>query len=149
MTRGRCRRADRLLLVTVLLWTLSACSILAGPVCAAEPLQRVDLRFLLLGTGRTRPLRAWESALTREGVPFDVVLPTQDPLTRAQLEPAPGHARYEAVVHATDDGPVRLPPDQQALLDAYLDEFNLREVVAFGAPPDRRRQDREPSHVLH
>ncbi len=122
-----------MLVATLLLWTLSACSVLVGP---AEPSQRVGLRFLLLGDGTdASAMRAWQGALRTEGVPFDVVVPSRDPLSREDLVPAPGHARFQAVVQASDVGPLDLPADQQALIDAYLDEFGLREVVAFGAPP--------------
>ena len=96
----------------------------------------MELRFLLMGSNAEAPaLRAWRDALTWEGVPFDVLLPSADPVSRGALVSPSGRARYQAVIHATDEGPVRLSRDEQATLDSYQDEFGIREVIAFGAAP--------------
>ncbi len=130
----RMRRVAVLLLFALWVLSLPACSSDADPACAAEP--RVELRFLLLGNNPEAPAwLAWRDALTREGVPFDAVRSAEDALTRDVLLTACGHPRYQAVVQATNEGPVTLTAEEQATLDGYEDEFGIREVIAFGAPP--------------
>lgn len=125
------------MVTALVLGSVPACSFTSpDAACAAEAMRRIDLRFLVLGTNPEAPaLHAWQAALRKEGVPFDVIFPAEEPLSRQILVPQPGHGRYQAVIHTTDDGPVQLAPAEQAGLDAYEDEFGVREVVAFGAVP--------------
>ncbi len=97
----------------------------------------MDLRLLLLASTRgAATVRAWRTALRAEGVPFDAVLAGKDAVSDASLRAARGHGRYQAVVHANDlGGPVRLDSRARASLQAYADEFGIREVISFGASP--------------
>ena len=115
----------------------TACSVLTGRQAADAP-ERLDLRFLLLGSSAQTPgLEAWRAALHSQGVPFDVVLAGDDePLTAERLRVGGQHGRYQAVVQASDaGGPVDLAPAERAALDDYVRTFGVREVIACGAPP--------------
>ncbi len=91
----------------------TGCSVLTGrQVCAAEP------------------------ALRAEGVPFDVVLAGKDAVSDASLRAGRATGGYQAVVHANDlGGPMRLGSRARTSIQAHADEFGIREVISFGAPP--------------
>ncbi len=132
-----------------LLWTLalvaaSSVSFVGAASAALQAGDRVDLRVLVLSADGTEPgLSAWTAALTREGVPHDVIVATEsDPITTATLQASDTHARYQAVVLASG-GLYQcsalgcfsaLGVDEWAALDAYQARFSIRRVVAYAYP---------------
>lgn len=118
------------------LWAMPAFALLAT--------DKVDLRVLVLSANGYEPsYAAWTAALDREGVPYDaLVAETAPAITPAQLEVAPGHARYQAVVLATG-GLVScgltgcasaLAPEEWVALDAYQAKYGIRRVTAYAYP---------------
>lgn len=126
---------------------LSAAVVLLLATPALAELQagdRVDLRVLVLSADGTEPaLGAWTAALSREGVPHDVLVATEAaPITAATLQASETHARYQAVILASG-GLYQcsaagcfsaLDLDEWAALDAYQARFSIRRVVAYAYP---------------
>lgn len=106
----------------------------------------VDLKVLLLSADGNEPTyHWWRDAMTKEGVPFDTIIGATAPdITAAQLRADLDHGRYQAIVLASGglayspDGGFSwtsaLDADEWAVLQAYEDEFNVREVDAYAYP---------------
>src|SRR5450631_2009469 len=85
---------------------------MAGPASASAA-QRIDMKVLLLGTSTTEPdFVSWQSALQREGVPFDTIITSAGhaPITAATLSGtlANGTAegKYQGVIVSVGNLPV-------------------------------------------
>jgi hypothetical protein len=104
--------------------------------------------LLLAATGREPAFVAWQSALEREGTPFDALIATPDhePITAELLEGTqPGgtpYARYQAVILSTA-GLVRPEPEGfasalgEAEWEALIDferRFAVRQLSAYAFP---------------
>jgi hypothetical protein len=136
--RGSRRRGAATLL------TLAALLVAGAAQAALLPTDKVDLRVLVLSADGTEPgLETWTTTLSREGVPFDVVVAVEaPPITAESLTWAPDHARYQAVVLAAGglyqcgvDGCFSaLDASEWAALNAYQARFSVRRVVAYAWP---------------
>ena len=119
-------------------------SVAAGAALPAG--KSVDMKVLLLSADGTEPsFHWWKTALTNDGVPFDaIVASTADPITAASLRAGVDHGRYQAVVlatgglaYSTDGGftfASALSSDEWSVLQAYEEEFAVREVDAYAYP---------------
>jgi len=57
-----------------------------APAAQAQGSPQIDLRVLVIGLSNSDPVtQAWESQLTAEGVPYDLVLPNGSSLTLPNL----------------------------------------------------------------
>ncbi|MCW2989862.1 MAG: hypothetical protein JWM73_456, partial [Solirubrobacterales bacterium] len=113
---------------------------------AAPAGKALDMKLLLLSADGTEPtFHWWRDALTKEGVPFDTFIASTTPdLTAAQLRASVDHGRYQGIVLATGalayspDGGFTwasaLSGDEWATLQAYEQEFGVREVDAYAYP---------------
>lgn len=122
---------------TLILAAMAMIAAMAPTASAIEPNQRVDLKVLLITDGLTRPsFNAWEASLEREGVPYDVFDGSVDTLEAADLEAGPAHARYQAVVCATECSHA-LTTDEILILDAYQTKYGIRRVSGYVFPNAR------------
>ncbi len=101
----------------------------------ADSSTQVDLRVLLIGLSSSDPVtQAWESQLTAEGVPYDLVLPDGSSLTLPNLVD-PDDAN-----HGLYDGVVLIPSTYQfswgtlAPLWSYESEFGVRQLDGYVFP---------------
>ena len=104
----------------------------------------VNLRVLLVTADGSQPSFAWfKDALTREGVPFDVLTASTTPLTADSLRVSATQGRYDAVVLETDglgySDPVKgwtsaFTPDEFQILSAYEKDFGVRELDLYTWP---------------
>jgi hypothetical protein len=141
------------------LGSLCAAVVLAGaPASAAAAAPRIDLKVLLLGTSKTEPdVTAWQSALRREGVPFDTLIESSATASGTGYTPvdvsscpigttcqtlsdtASGgtpEAKYEGVVVATAGlgicsatCPSALSASDWSALEQYEQEFGIRQIT--------------------
>ncbi len=136
---------------------------IAAVVCvtlpaAASAASRVDLRVLLLGTSTTDPnFTAWQSALEREGVPFDTLIESSATASGTGYTPidlsscASGttcqmlsdtasdgtlEAKYEAVIVTVGGLPIcgatcssALSVSDWSALEQYEQEFGIRQIT--------------------
>src|ERR1035438_9632125 len=112
----------------------------AGSASAA---QRIDMKVLLLGTSTTEPdLVSWQSALQREGVPFDTIITSagHTPITAATLsDTLPNgtpEGKYQGVIVSVGSLPVctstcvsTLSQTEWAALEEYEQTFNVRQIT--------------------
>jgi hypothetical protein len=110
---------------------------------AASAAQRIDLKVLVLGTSTTDPnLVSWQTALQREGVPFETIVtsPGHAPITAATLSDTLANgtqeAKYQAVIVSVGDLPEcttscisTLSPTEWTALEEYEQTFNVRQVT--------------------
>ena len=115
---------------------------------AASAAQRIDMKVLVLGTSSTEPdFVAWQSALQREGVPFEAIVtsPGHAAITAATLsDTLPSgtpEAKYQAVIVSVGDLPEckttggkeecasTLSPTEWTALEEYEQTFNVRQVT--------------------
>jgi hypothetical protein len=123
--------------------------IAASPASAALPNQRTDLKVLLLSaTGDEPTTGAWETALKREGVPYEEKIATHDDPYTADtfadtLADGTPHAKYQAVVIATGglvyadeagNWGSALSSDEWAALADFESRYGIRQVTAFTWP---------------
>ena len=107
----------------------------------------IDLKVLVLaGDGTEGVLPALQSTLAHLGIPHDVVLTKQQPLTAAMLcdaQDGQGRSRYQAVVLTTgalgyrrDDGNYDsgLTLDEWQLLWAFEAKYRLRQATLYTMP---------------
>jgi hypothetical protein len=141
------------------LGSLCAAVVLAGaPASAAAAAPRIDLKVLLLGTSKTEPdVAAWQSALRREGVPFDTLIESSATASGTGYTPvdvsscptgttcqtlsdtASGgtpEAKYEGVVVATAGLGIcsatctsALSPSDWSAVEQYEQEFGIRQIT--------------------
>jgi hypothetical protein len=133
--------------------TLMAVASLATAVVAAAPAsaaaaQRIDLKVLVLGTSATDPnLLSWQTALRREGVPFETILtsPGHAPITAATLSNtlASGtqEAKYQAIIVSVGGLPEcsstcvsSLSLTEWTALEEYEQTFNVRQITGDTFP---------------
>jgi hypothetical protein len=116
---------------------------------AAAPLPRIDLKVLLVGTSATEPdFVAWQSALQREGVPFDTVVgASHTPITAATLTGptlADGtqEGKYQAIIMSiagdTDCSASPCVSDlstaESAAIETYEQQFEVRQITGDAYP---------------
>jgi hypothetical protein len=124
-------------------FSIAAALISIAPASAAAA-QRIDMKVLVLGTSSTEPdFVAWQSALQREGVPFEalVTTPGHAPITAATLSDtlAGGTAegKYQGIVVSVGGLPVciesgcesMLAPAEWTALEEYEHTFNVRQIT--------------------
>ncbi len=103
---------------------------------AATPPQ-LDLKVLLIGEGAADPTTAaWQSALTDEGVPFDLVTASGAAgaytVTLPTLSDGGTHGHYNGVVIA--DNPLDYATGQLDSLFAYESAFGVRQIDGYMFP---------------
>ncbi len=111
---------------------------------SASAAQRIDMKVLLLGTSTTEPdFVSWQSALQREGVPFEAIVtsPGHSPITAATLSDTlangTAEAKYQAVIvsvgslpECTESGCVStLSTAEWTALEEYEHTFNVRQLT--------------------
>ncbi len=96
------------------------------------PTQRVDLRVLVVGVdGNEAGYKAWQAALQREGVPYDLKL--ADSINDGVLADYPvNRARYQAVIVTTG---VDLPAPAATALAKFESTFRIRRISEIGDFP--------------
>jgi hypothetical protein len=93
---------------------------------------RINLRVLLVSMSSTNAdLPAWQTALQREGIPYDAVYPSAtSPITPATLSSTDSdgtpHGKYEAIIVTTSG---TLDPASQTAVEQYEAAFNVRQVT--------------------
>jgi hypothetical protein len=106
----------------------------------------LDLRVLVISAAADEPsLLAWRQLLDEEGVPYDLLVAGQEPLTSARLTVTPAHGRYQAVVLATDsllhlqggEYVSALAIEEWFALRNYQRTFGVRQVSAYATPTPR------------
>jgi len=121
---------------------------IAGGVASIAPAsaaaaQRIDMKVLVLGTSATEPdFVAWQTALRREGVPFEAIAttPGHAPITAATLSDTMANgtqeAKYQAIIVSVGDLPEcaatcvsQLSPSEWAALEEYEQTFNVRQLT--------------------
>ena len=128
----------------VVVLSLAVVSMLAAlastAVGSAAAAQRIDMKVLLLGTSATEPdFVSWQSALQREGVPFEAIVttPGHTPITAATLSSGAQEAKYQAVivsvgglVECPESGCVsQLSSTEWTALEEYEHTFNVRQLT--------------------
>lgn len=96
---------------------------------------RATMRILLLGETGTEPgYEAWQTALSRAGVPFDAVALVDRPSEVRIVDPS-GTVCYQALILARE-GLIEyaLDGDQRAALDRLEQELGLRRLTAYAYP---------------
>ncbi len=123
---------------------LSAVAVI-GAACvpsSAAAATRIDLKVLLLGTSTTDPsFLSWQTALQREGVPFDTVIASagHTPITSATLSntlsDGTQEAKYQAVIVSIGGLPIctttcvsGLAQSEWNALEDYEQTFAIREI---------------------
>ncbi len=110
---------------------------------SASAAQRIDMKVLLLGTSTTEPdLVSWQSALQREGVPFETIITSagHTPITSATLSDTLGNGtaegKYQGIIVSVGDLPVctstcvsTLSQTEWAALEEYEQTFNVRQIT--------------------
>jgi hypothetical protein len=110
---------------------------------AASAAQRIDMKVLVLGISSTDPnLVSWQSALQREGVPYETIVttPGHAPITAATLSntlpSGTQEAKYQAVIVSVGDLPEctsacvsQLSPTEWTALEEYEQTFNVRQIT--------------------
>ncbi|MGO9752490.1 MAG: hypothetical protein ACLP22_13505, partial [Solirubrobacteraceae bacterium] len=125
---------------------------------AASAATRIDLKVLLLGTSTTEPdFAAWQSALQREGVPFDTLIESSasasgtghtsvgvtsctgtDPCQTLSDTASDGtlEAKYEAIIVSVGDLPIctstcasGLSSSDWSSIESYEHEFDIRQIT--------------------
>jgi hypothetical protein len=134
------RRTVTLVAAVLSLLSLCVVTVVSGgsTPARAQALQQVDLKVLLIGASNSDPVtQAWESALTSEGVPYDLVLPDANDSGSLTLPPLvdPNDAN-----HGYYDGVVLIPSTYQfawgTLLPVweYESEFGVNQIDGYVYP---------------
>lgn len=115
---------------------------LTAPVTASAA-QRIDMKVLVLGTSATEPdLVSWQSALQREGVPYETIVttPGHAPITAATLSDTLANGtpegKYQAIIVTVGDLPEctttcvsQLSPTEWTAIEEYEQTFNVRQLT--------------------
>ena len=113
------------------------------PAASASAAQRIDMKVLVLGTSTTEPdLAAWQSALQREGVPYETIVtsPGHAAITAATLSDTLSNgtqeAKYQAVIVSVGGLPEcnascvsTLSSTEWTALEEYEHTFNVRQIT--------------------
>ena len=127
-------------LVIVLAVTLAVLAVAASSASAA---QRIDLKVLLLGTSTTEPdYMAWQSALQREGVPFESIITSKGhtPITAATLSSTLSNGtqegKYQAIIVSVAGLPEctttcveTLSAAEKTAIEEYEVAFHVRQLT--------------------
>jgi hypothetical protein len=122
-------------------------------VTSAQAAQRIDMKVLVLGTSSTEPdLMSWQSALQREGVPYETIVTSagHTPITAATLSSTLSNgtqeAKYQAVIVSVAGLPrCPEPPEkgscvpsltqtETTALEEYEQAFNVRQITGATFP---------------
>src|SRR5580692_11525778 len=134
-------RKPAAILISFASLAMALASIIAPASAAAA--QRIDMKVLVLGTSSTDPnLLSWQSALQREGVPYETIVttPGHAAITSATLsDTLPSgtqEAKYQAVIVSVGDLPEctstcvsQLSPTEWTALEEYEQTFNVRQIT--------------------
>ncbi len=110
---------------------------------SASAAQRIDMKVLLLGTSTTEPdFVSWQSALQREGVPFETIITSagHTPITAATLSDTLANGtpegKYQGIIVSVGNLPVctstcvsTLSQTEWAALEEYEQTFNVRQIT--------------------
>ena len=107
--------------------------------------RRIDLHVLLLSADGQEPaFHAWEAALDREGVPYQVIVARRGhpPIDTRTLTVHDTRARYQAVIVAAGGLPAfdgaryvsALSADEWAALAEFERSFGIRRITGFAYP---------------
>ncbi len=110
---------------------LLAAAVVVPATAATTPL-RTDLKVLLVSdTGNEPAIQAWAAQLGNEGVPFDLVRLSAQPLPA--LWDGANESYYQGVVLSNDYQP-NMSATDRATLSQVEATFGLREAVAYAYP---------------
>ncbi len=131
--------------IILMMSVVSVLAVLAlATAVSASAAQRIDMKVLVLGTSSTEPdFLSWQSALQREGVPFEAIAtsPGHQAITAASLSDTlpngTAEAKYQAVIvsvgalpECTESGCVStLSPAEWTALEEYEHTFNVRQLT--------------------
>jgi hypothetical protein len=139
-------RKPAAILISFASLAMALASILAP--ASASAAQRIDMKVLVLGATSTEPdFLAWQSALKREGVPYEAIVTAAGhaPITAATLSDTLSNgtpeAKYQAVIVAVGALPEckttggkeecqsTLSPTEWTALEEYEQTFNVRQLT--------------------
>ena len=135
-------RKPIVLMLTVVSMLAALSLSLAAGAAAATP-QRIDMKVLVLGTSATEPdFVSWQSALQREGVPFQAIVtsPGHAPITASTLSDTlangTAEAKYQAIIvsvgglpECTSTCASTLTTAEWSALEEYEHTFNVRQIT--------------------
>ncbi len=131
-------------LFIVLASIVSVLSLSCMSAASASGSQRIDMKVLLLGTSTSEPdYQSWQSALQREGVPFESIItsPGHAPITAATLSDTLSggiqEAKYQAVIVSVGALPEcnesgcfsTLTSEEWSAIETYEQTFNVRQIT--------------------
>lgn len=130
------------MVVLVSVVSMLAMLAMSAPVSASAA-QRIDMKVLVLGTSTTEPdLVSWQSALQREGVPYETIVttPGHAPITATTLSDTLANGtpegKYQAVIVTVGDLPEcgttcvsQLTPTEWTAIEEYEQTFNVRQLT--------------------
>jgi len=130
-----------IILMFTLISVIAALALTAA--ASASAAQRIDMKVLLLGTSATEPdFVSWQSALQREGVPFETIITSagHTPITAATLSDTLANGtpegKYQGVIVSVGNLPVctatcvsTLSQTEWAALEEYEQTFNVRQIT--------------------
>jgi hypothetical protein len=134
-----------------------------APAARTATVPRIDLKLLVIGTASTEPdFQAWQSALQREGIPFDALIESSagasgsghtsigvtsctgsDPCQSLSGTASDGtpEAKYEGVIVATGGLPLcsstctsALSSSDWAALESYEQTYQVRQITGDAYP---------------
>jgi hypothetical protein len=123
-----------------------------GGASSAYATQRIDMKVLLLGTSTAEPdYQSWQSALQREGVPFESIItsPGHTPITAATLSSTlptgTREAKYQAIIvpvaglpECTTTCVETLSATEKTAIEEYEQEFHVRQITGDTFPNESR-----------
>ncbi len=130
-------------LVVLIIVASSLAALALTSAASASAAQRIDMKVLLLGTSTTEPdFVSWQSALQREGVPFEAIVtsPGHSPITAATLSDTlangTAEAKYQAVIVSVGGLPEctttcvsTLAQSEWTALEEYEHAFSVRQLT--------------------
>ncbi|GIJ47670.1 hypothetical protein Val02_45560 [Virgisporangium aliadipatigenens] len=119
MITGRVRALVALAVLATFIW--------GNVASAAEATKKVNLRVLVVSDG-TAGVDAVAAQLDREGIPYDVRRPGEQPLTAASLIVGTDHGRYQGIVLPDESV---LTAAEKTALAAYEKSYGVRRVNAY------------------
>ncbi len=122
---------------------VSALLVVVPEAQAATSSPSLDMRVLVLSASGHEPaIEAWKAELSAQGVPFDTVVTSTDPIDAALLTSSPSHGRYQAVVVAnpelvscdTNGCASTVTAGELSALKSFETTFGVRRVNAYAYP---------------
>lgn len=127
-----------------LVFTVIASLLTFVPGRANAAANTLDLRVLVVSADGSEPaIAAWTSQLKAEGVPFDLLIATEEaPITLGRLVRGSQYGRYQAIVMASADlvscnsngCASTVTQDELTALSEYQKTFGIRQVSAYVYP---------------